>query len=121
MSLGSVYNAQEIEAYIENQMNVRFAGNQAVMDERLERAGTIIGQCADRVKGMDVKVAEIIAHIEDAHTRIAERIDETNAINAKVDSLYTETDTQLKQTNTNLQQLDISNKAALEVLMNQLK
>ena len=120
-TLGSVYNAQEIANYVEEQMNTRFAGNQSILDSRMETAANIVGQSAVHAQGMDVKVQQITAAIKDAHNRIGERLTEIIGVNKKVDNLYTMTDEQLKQAAKNLQELDITNKATLDVLTSQLQ
>ena len=62
----TVYTAQAIEEYI----NQKFVGNQALIDQKLEHAGVVLGQCVTQLQTTDQKAEALAAKMVEDENRV---------------------------------------------------
>ena len=114
-NFGAVYNAQEIERFIDG----RFGGNQAVLQQKVDEAAVILGQCGDKMISAESVIVEVVAKIEDSDQRIAADIDLIHNARSAIEQLHAHVHAQVQaieselvsQITTNEQQATVATSA----------
>ena len=84
MAAPAVYTAQVIEEYIEQ----RVLGNQAVLQQMLDEAGNFLGWCATQLQTTDQKAEALATKMAEEEQRINEVVTRANETRDGVSTLY---------------------------------